>query len=451
MKRKLTAKEYTYVASMLFGLFFGAGNLIFPVHLGQMAGSNVWQAILGLLITGVGLPLLGVAALGISRSNGLFDLSSKVNRPYAMFFTCALYLTIGPFFAIPRCATTSFTVGLEQVLPQNGSSTLYLLLFSVAFFAAALFFALRPGKILTWVGKILTPCFLVFLAILVIVVLVTPSVSIADVEPLGDYASQPFFAGFLEGYNTMDALASLAFGIIVVQVIRDLGVDDPAAVAGSTVRAGIFSCLFMALIYIAVTLAGTQSRGVLEASENGGTALAQIAQHYLGKAGLFILAATVTLACLKTAIGLVTSCAEIFRVLFPKSMSYKAWAIVFSVVSLLIANIGLTMIIGYSVPVLMFLYPLTITLMLLSLFGHFFEYDKRVYVSVTVFTLAAAVLDLLAALPDGARAFLHVDGLVAFCKESLPLFKIGLFWLIPAAVGLVLGFILRAAGKKKAA
>ena len=137
MKRKLTAKEYTYVASMLFGLFFGAGNLIFPVHLGQMAGSNVWQAILGLLITGVGLPLLGVAALGISRSNGLFDLSSKVNRPYAMFFTCALYLTIGPFFAIPRCATTSFTVGLEQVLPQNGSNTLYLLLFSVALFRTA--------------------------------------------------------------------------------------------------------------------------------------------------------------------------------------------------------------------------------------------------------------------------------------------------------------------------
>ena len=175
MKRKLTAKEYTYVASMLFGLFFGAGNLIFPVHLGQMAGSNVWQAILGLLITGVGLPLLGVAALGISRSNGLFDLSSKVNRPYAMFFTCALYLTIGPFFAIPRCATTSFTVGLEQVLPQNGSNTLYLLLFSVAFFAAALFFALRPGKILTWVGKILNPCFLVFLGILVVVALLSPS------------------------------------------------------------------------------------------------------------------------------------------------------------------------------------------------------------------------------------------------------------------------------------
>ena len=145
MKHKLSAKEYIYVASMLFGLFFGAGNLIFPVHLGQMAGSNVWLAILGLLITAVGLPLLGVAALGISRSTGLFDLSSKVNRPYAMFFTCALYLTIGPFFAIPRCATTSFTVGLEQILPQDGNTTLYLLLFSVAFFAAALFLRCAPA------------------------------------------------------------------------------------------------------------------------------------------------------------------------------------------------------------------------------------------------------------------------------------------------------------------
>ena len=115
MKTKLSFREYVSVASMLFGMFFGAGNLIFPVALGQHAGSNVWLAFVGLFITGVGMPLLGVAALGISRSTGLFDLSSKAGRPYGMFFTCLLYLTIGPFFAIPRCATTSFTVGLEQI------------------------------------------------------------------------------------------------------------------------------------------------------------------------------------------------------------------------------------------------------------------------------------------------------------------------------------------------
>ena len=383
MKRKLTAKEYTYVASMLFGLFFGAGNLIFPVHLGQMAGSNVWQAILGLLITGVGLPLLGVAALGISRSNGLFDLSSKVNRPYAMFFTCALYLTIGPFFAIPRCATTSFTVGLEQVLPQNGSNTLYLLLFSAA-----------------------------------------------------------FFAGFLEGYNTMDALASLAFGIIVVQVIRDLGVDDPTAVAGSTVRAGIFSSLLMAFIYIAVTIAGTQSRGVLEASENGGTALAQIAQHYLGSAGLFILAATVTLACLKTAVGLITSCAETFSALFPDGPKYRIWAIIFSLVSLLFANLGLSAIISYSLPVLMFLYPLSIALIALALLGKFFGHDRTVYCWTIGFTLIAAIYDLIIALPESVFNAIHGPAIKAFGQQYLPFADLGLGWICPTLIGAAIGLIL---------
>ena len=122
MKQKLSGREYTYVASMLFGMFFGAGNLIFPVHMGQMAGANVWPAVIGFCVTGVGLPLLGVAALGISRSGGFFELGSRVGKPYSMFFTCLLYLTIGPFFAIPRCATTSFTVGLEQVLPQGGNT-----------------------------------------------------------------------------------------------------------------------------------------------------------------------------------------------------------------------------------------------------------------------------------------------------------------------------------------
>ena len=439
MKRKLSAKEYTYVASMLFGLFFGAGNLIFPVHLGQMAGSNVWQAILGLLITGVGLPLLGVAALGISRSNGLFDLSSKVNRPYAMFFTCALYLTIGPFFAIPRCATTSFTVGLEQVLPQNGSNTLYLLLFSVAFFAAALFFALRPGKILTWVGKILNPCFLVFLAILIVVALLSPSAAIADVEPLGDYASQPFFAGFLEGYNTMDALASLAFGIIVVQVIRELGVTDADAVASSTVKAGVFSSLLMALIYLAVTVVGAQSRGLFATSENGGIALAQIARHYLGSAGLVILAATVTLACLKTSVGLITSCAETFCGMFPKGPGYRAWAVLFTLISFALSNFGLSTIISYSVPVLMFLYPLAIALVLLALFGRFYRHDRAVYISVIVCTLLAALYDLICALPEGLYDALHADAVQAFGLRVLPFAGAGLGWICPLALGFVIG------------
>ena len=442
VKRRLSFKEYVYVASMLFGMFFGAGNLIFPIHMGQMAGSSVWSAFAGMFITGVGLPLLGVAALGISKSTGLFDLSSKVSRPYGMFFTCLLYLTIGPFFAIPRCATVSFTVGLEQVIPESANLKLWLFVFTLAFFGAALFFSLYPGKILTWVGKILNPCFLIFLGILVITALCAPAGNISQAAPLGGYEASPFFTGFLEGYNTMDALASLAFGIIVVQVIRGLGVEKSDDVAGNTVLSGVFSCLFMGLIYAAIALVGAQSRGALEPAENGGIAFAQIAKLYLGTPGLLVLAATVTFACLKTAVGLITSCAETFSALFPKGPKYRVWAVIFSGASFLFANLGLGAILEYSLPVLMFLYPLAITLLLLSLTGRFFGYDRRVYGWVTGFALVTAVYDLLAALPAGVKSALHLEGIISAAGGALPFAEIGLGWVCPAAVGLVIGLVL---------
>lgn len=448
MKKKLSFKEYVYVASMLFGLFFGAGNLIFPIHMGQMAGANVWVSVLGFLVTGVGLPLLGVAALGISRSTGLFDLSSKAGKPYGLFFTCLLYLTIGPFFAIPRCATTSFTVGLEQILPNNGRERLYLFLFTLAFFAAALIFSLFPGKILTVVGKILNPCFLLFLGVLVAVSLISPSAAVSDVAPQGDYVSKPFFTGFLDGYNTMDALAGLAFGIIVVRVISGLGVKEPGAIASNTVRSGIFSCLLMALIYVAVAVVGAQSRGILETSENGGIAFAQIAQHYLGYAGLFVLAATVTLACLKTSVGLITSCAETFSGIFKKGPSYRVWAIIFSAVSFLFANLGLNSIITYSLPVLMFLYPLAIVLILLALFGKFFGHDRRVYAWTIGFTLLPAVYDGFITLNANVTI---IDSTVIreITSKYLPFSDLGLGWLCPAAVGFAIGLTMHLVSRRK--
>jgi LIVCS family branched-chain amino acid:cation transporter len=449
MKQKLSFKEYIYVASMLFGMFFGAGNLIFPVYMGQVAGRNMWAAVLGFLITGVGLPLLGVAALGISRSNGLFDLSHKVGRPYAFFFTCALYLTIGPFFAIPRCATTSFTVGLEQILPHDDKSWLYLLLFSLLFFAVTLVLSLRPGKILTYVGKVLTPCFLVFLAIMVFVTILHPTTSIGAVlEKLAAEADSrgAEFVNLFYGSDVSEEDAQKAGE----QLIQGLGVEKAESVAMTTVRSGILSCLLMGVIYLLVTLMGVWSRGALEAAPNGGTALAQIAQHYLGKAGLLVLAATVTLACLKTAVGLITSCAETFVGMFPKGLSYRNWVFVFTGISFLLANVGLTAIITYAVPVLMFLYPLAITLILLALLGHFFDHDRAVYAWVTGLTLVAAFYDLLRTLPDHLRAVLHVNGLVDTVGKALPFATIGLGWICPAILGLVIGLIFRAVRPKKA-
>ena len=437
---KLNFKQYIALASMLFGLFFGAGNLIFPALMGQMAGSASPAAMAGFIATGVGLPLLGIVAFGLSRSSGLMEMASRVSRGYGLFFTCALYLTIGPLFAIPRTATVSFSVGIEALIP--GSSQIWLLVFSLAFFAAVLFFSLRPGKILTTVGRVINPLFLASLGVLLVTAMLNPLADISTIAPSGAYESQSFLTGFLEGYNTVDALASLAFGIIVVNVIKDLGVTDPKSIAMDTIKAGIFSSIIMAVIYVGITVVGAQSRGVYDIAPNGGIALSLIAQHYFGSFGGILLAVTITLACLKTAIGLVTSCSQMFTELFPKSMSYKYWAILFSLVSFAIANFGLNAITTWSLPVLMFLYPLAIILILLNICGGLFNYSPIVFGWTTWFTFAAAILDLIRSLPGFATEALGLNGFIAAVGNFLPFFNIGMGWVIPSLVGFAIGFVL---------
>ena len=430
---------------MLFGMFFGAGNLIFPVSMGQMSGSHMWQAAAGFLVTGVGLPLLSVAALGISRETGLQGLSSRVGKRYGIFFTCALYLTIGPFFATPRCASVSFTVGIERMLSEETAAGAghfwWQAGFSLVFFAVVLFFSLRPGEIMTWIGKVLNPLFLLFLGILLVRALLSPAGAIRDVAPQGGYVQEAFFTGVLEGYNTMDALAGLAFGIVVVEAIRGLGVEETGEVAKSTVKAGVFSSLLMALIYVLVTVTGAQSRGVFPASENGGEALARIAEHYFGTAGALILAVTVTVACLKTAVGLITSCGRTFVKLFPGGPSYRIWAVVFSVLSFLIANLGLNAIIAYSMPVLMFLYPLAIVLIALTFAHRIFGGNRIVYQYTIAFTAFGAVFDFLRALPEMISVSPVIGRITDTAAALLPFSEQGFGWVCPALAGFVIGLI----------
>ena len=448
MKRDLTLKETVVITSMLFGMFFGAGNLIFPAKVGLDAGSNMWSAFAGVFVTAVGIPMLAVVGLGLSRSEGVVELSQRVSRKYSLFFCTLLYLTIGPLFAIPRCASTAFSVGAVNLLPQEGER-LYLALFSLVFFAVVLYFSLKPGGIMTWIGKWLNPVFLVFLAVLVIAALAKPISSISAVAPAESYASSgsAFFRGFLEGYNTLDALAGLAFGIVVIDVVRKNGISQPERVAVNTAKAGIFSCLFMGLIYLFITLICAQSAPVCAGADNGGTVLGTIANHYFRSAGSVLMTLIVTFACLKTAIGLVTSCSKAFVDMFPKGPGYTVWAVVFSLISFGIANFGLTTIVSWCVPVLMFLYPLAITLILLSLSGKFIGTNPTVYRTTTAFTLIAAVFDMIGAVSGMIPGNRVLAGLKAFAENILPLYDLGLGWILPAAIGFLAGLLL---AKKKA-
>ena len=447
MTKRLTIQQRLLVAGTLFGMFFGAGNLIFPVHLGQMAGSNAIAATIGFIITAVGIPIFGVAAIAITHSDGLQTLSSKVGKGYGIFFTCLLYLTIGPLFAIPRCATVSFTTGIAPLLAENTPEWPFLLVFSAVFFGFVLFFSLRPGKITVWIGKIINPLFLIFFAVLVIAALLSPGAPVSSIEPIESYRSNAFFPALIEGYGTMDAIAGLAFGIVVIDVIRRMDINDDDAIAKDVLSSGVFTGLLMILIYVVSILMGAQSRGLFELSENGGIALTQIANHYLGGVGQFILAFTITFACLKTSIGLVTACAETFVKMTNGKISYRTWAILFTVFSFAVSNIGLSAIIEYSVPMLMLIYPPAIALILLAFIGKFFAHDRAVYVATMIGTWAAAIFDCMKTLPASVQTSLRLDVPIAFAEKYLPLFDKNLGWLLPALVGFVIGMLIRSSRK----
>lgn len=415
--KKLTLRQKILVAGTLFGMFFGAGNLIFPVHLGQMAGRNALPAIIGFIITAVGIPILGVAAIGVTHSDGLQTLSGKVGKGYGIFFTCLLYLTIGPLFAIPRCATVSFTTGVApccSTRPKSGLHCSFSRPFSSRSSCSS---RSAPARSRSGSARSSTPSSFSSSAVLVIAALTNPGASIAAVEPVEAYATgtSSFFSSFIEGYGTMDAIAGLAFGIVVVDVIRRMGVDNDDAVAVDVLGSGALTGILMAVIYIVTILMGTQSRGLFEISDNGGIALTQIAGHYFGGVGQIILAVTITFACLKTSIGLVTSCSETFVKMTHGKLSYKAWAILFTLFSFAVSNVGLSAIIEYSIPVLMLIYPPAIALIILAFIGKFFHHDKAVYISVMAFTWAAAIFDFMKTLPAGVQSSLHLDRLVALC------------------------------------
>lgn len=456
MKKEIGLREILFVASMFFGMLFGAGNLIFPVSMGQKAGVEILRAAWGFCITGVGLPLLSVVAMSISKTSSLTDMASFVGRGFALFFTTILYLCIGPLFAIPRTATVPFQVGIVPYLTKEMQKP-GLFLFSLFFFFLALLLSLRPGKLLTYVGKILNPIFLLFLSLLLLTAILFPMGKITTLPAVSGYENGSFLKGLFEGYNTMDILGALAFGNVLIQTIRTLQEKNRAAESEEqsipfiAILSGSISAVMMVIIYFALTYAGAQSRIVFSVQENGGDVLHSLSTYYFKSFGGVLLAGIIFFSCLKTAVGLITSAAMAFVEMFPGSLPYKAYVCIFTFFSFAISNVGLSKIISYSVPALFFIYPLSIVLILLCLFGRFFSYDGTVFRVCIYLTLPFAFLDSLKILLESS--FLHLDFVKCLLKilENIPFFKIGLTWLLPSLLGFVLGLVLcytRKSGEK---
>lgn len=430
-KKTLSAKEVLAVGLMLFALFFGAGNMIFPPFLGQEAGTNVWTAIFGFLITGVGLPLLGIIA--IAKNGDLQTIASRVHPVYGIIFTVIMYLAIGPFFGIPRTGTVAYEIGVTPFLIETASKNgLSLFIYTIVFFGITAWLSLNPSKLVDRIGKFFTPALLIILAVLVIKSFITPLGALNT--PEGPYADGAFFKGFIEGYLTMDTIAALVFGIVVIGSIKGMGVTNKGSLMKLCVTAGLIAAAGLAMVYLSLAYIGASSLEALGKMDNGGAILSASAQYLFGSAGAVILALAITVACLTTSVGLVSASAQYFSKLLP-GVSYKTIVAILSVFSMVVANIGLTQLIQISLPILIIIYPLAIVLILLSFMHNAFNGYSAVYIGALIPTGMISLIDGL-----------KTAGMdVAFITESLqflPFFSQGIGWLAPAIAGAIIGYIL---------
>ncbi|CAM3149289.1 branched-chain amino acid transport system II carrier protein [Filibacter tadaridae] len=436
MQKKLPFSSYLVIGVMLFALFFGAGNLIFPAQLGQYAGTNLWPAVIGFLITGVGLPFLGILAMGFSGSRNLQELASRIHPVYAVVFTSLLYLTIGPFFAAPRTGAVAFDVGIAPFVPESFKQV-GLLIFTLLFFGVTLWLSLNPAKIVDRVGKVLSPTIIILLLALLAMVVLKPMGELQSPEDV--YASGAFMKGFTEGYNTMDALASLVFGIIVINVIRSMGITNKRSILAATAKSGGVATAFLAILYVGIAYLGATSTQAFGLFDTGGPVLSGASSYYFGTFGSVMLAVIIILACLTTSIGLMIACGEYFHELMPK-ISYKKYVTFFTTFCFVISNVGLANIITYSIPVLMLVYPLAVVLMLLTFLSPLFKHAQIVYISATITTFMVSSVDGMKALCDSLEIeyFEWLSWIISFYKRTLPFYNDGLGWLLPVLVVIVL-------------
>lgn len=427
---KLGKKKMLLVSFMLFSLFFGAGNLIFPPFLGQNAGDKMPFAIASFLITAVALPVLGVIV--VARFEGLDRLAGKVDARFAVIFTILIYVSIGPGLGIPRAASVPFEMAVAPYLPASVSLKAGMAVYSLVFFLIAGWLALTPNKLVERIGKFLTPTLLLLLVFLFLNFVLRGTAEVSEAQEA--YAQNPAVKGFLEGYQTMDTIAALNFGLVISVTIRSLGVEKKKSIMGYTVKAGVLAGAILSMVYLMLAYMGMKSSGVYEIQENGAWTLRCIVEQLFGGAGAILLAAIFTLACLTTCVGLITSISQFFAGLI-KKLSYKKWVCLIVGFSFLVCNQGLTAILSISVPVLNAIYPMAIVLIILGLCDSLIGTNRYIYPCTIGAVGCISILYVL------EQAEIPLGILGDLCHK-LPLYSMGLGWAAVGAAAAAAGCVL---------
>ena len=428
MNRK---KEVLILGFALFAMFFGAGNLIFPPSLGIDMGKDWLVAGIGFLLTGVGLPLLGV--LAFTKVGRLEDFSVKISSRFNTLYCTALVFVIGPLFAIPRTGSTTFEMGVLPSFP-NVNPLVLSIITSIAFFGITLILVIKESKITDIIGKFLTPIILIILAAIAFLG-ITGNIG----TPVDKNITGVFAKGFVSGYQTMDALASVIFGVVIVKGLEGKGIVEEKEQRYFLSGSALIAAIGLGLIYFSLMYLGARVSGVGAFSTT--SAALYLAEITLGSAGKIAFGICVATACLTTSVGLVAIASDWFARFTP--ISYKMWSVIICVFSGVMAIGGVDFIIKLSIPVLCILYPVTIILILLNVFG---VKHVLVYRTATYTTLVVIILE------EVFSKILHVTPVTNFLAK-IPMAESGFVWVVPCLAGMAVAFVaapIRKAAKLKA-
>lgn len=447
LRRTLGVRARAMVAVTFFSMFFGAGNLIFPPLVGALAGSRAVPALIGFIASAVGLPILGV--LVVAHAGGFSQLAARVGPGFATGLGVAIMLTIGPLFAIPRTASTSFEMALAP-FATPASARWMQLAYSVVFFLLAFLVAQHPAKLSAVLGRVMGPLLLAMIGVLLCACLFLRHPAFG--MPSGPYAHGQLLAGFLDGYQTMDLLCALYFGIVISANVRQLGVADEAGNRRETGLAGAWTGVMLVVVYGALGFIGMVSgslRPVDATRDTGATVLTNLTDHAFGSAGTVFIGVIFVIACFNVCSGLISTCSSFFHERWSHigrlTLGYRTWSVIFTLVSLVIANIGLSAIIALAVPVLSALYPIAIVLVVLSLVhGPFSSRFPAVYFWSVLLTGIASIGTGIVELASLAGLRLAWLGRVL---DLLPMQRLSLGWVLPALAGVAIGVLVDVANR----
>jgi LIVCS family branched-chain amino acid:cation transporter len=401
----------------LFSMFFGAGNVIFPPYLGLEAGSSWVVGFVCYYIADIGLAL--VALFALLKSGGPDGLMQNLGKTPATVLMTAIVLCIGPMLAIPRTGATTFELSMLPLIPEANS-----IVFSVLYFAIVLAFSIRESAVVDIIGKFLTP--LLFIGLLALIIA-------GVINPLGDintpYVDNVAAEGITSGYQTMDVLATLVFGYVVLKSVRDKGYTDEKQQAKIVAGGGVVSAIGLLVVYMGLTYLGATVSTYYTPDINRSSLVLGLVSRLMGIPGLLIFALVVGFACITTAVGLTSAAASYFERLLNGRISYKALTIIICTLSAILANFGLDKIISLASPILSIVYPPTLVVIILSFLKH--QPEKEVYRSAALGALLVSVLDTLRDL-----------GVFGDLTGILPFDSIGFGWVIPSVLFGLIGLFI---------